>query len=54
MPACVQMLEALSAWLEKAEAQKPDGGAEILLVAGLAPDMFPLSTQTRFACVQAQ
>ena len=54
VPTYVQMLGALSAWLAKAEAQKPDGGAETLLVARLAPDMFPLSTQIRFACVQAQ
>jgi hypothetical protein len=53
-PTYVQMLEALSAWLGKAEAQRPDGKAEALLSARLAPDMFPLSTQVRFACVQAQ
>jgi len=49
-----QMLSALSVWLEKAEAQMPEGGAEALLSARIAPDMFPLSTQIRFACVQAQ
>ena len=54
VPTYVQMLEALSVWLGKAEVQMPDGGAETLLVARLAPDMFPLSTQVRFACVQAQ
>ena len=54
LPTYVQMLGALSAWLAKAEAQRPDGRAETLLVARLAPDMFPLSTQIRFACVQAQ
>ena len=54
IPTYRQMLAALSAWLEKAEAQRPDGGAEPLLLARLAPDMFPLSTQIRFACVQAQ
>ena len=53
-PTYVQMLRALSAWLVKAEAQRPDGGAEALLSARLAADMFPLSTQIRFACVQAQ
>ena len=53
-PTYVQMLGALSAWLGKAEAQRPGGGAETLLAARLAPDMFPLSTQVRFACVQAQ
>lgn len=54
VPTYVQMLGALSAWLAKAEAQMPDGRAETLLVARLAPDMFPLATQIRFACVQAQ
>ena len=54
VPTYVQMLRALSAWLAKAEAQMPDGRAETLLVARLAPDMFPLATQIRFACVQAQ
>ena len=49
----VQMLEALSAWPGKAGTQRPGGGAETLLTACLAPDMFPLSTQIRFACVQA-
>lgn len=54
IPTYLQMLKALSGWLSKAQAQLPDGGAEALLSAGLAPDMFPLSTQVRFACVQAQ
>ena len=54
VPTYVQMLEALSVWLGKAEVQMSDAGAEALLVARLAPDMFPLSTQIRFACVQAQ
>ena len=54
IPSYVQMLGALSAWLAKAKAQTPDGGADSLMVARLAPDMFPLSTQVRFACVQAQ
>lgn len=53
-PTYVQMLSALSAWLVKAEAQRPGDGAEALLAARLAPDMFSLSTQIRFACVQAQ
>jgi hypothetical protein len=53
-PTYVQMLGALSTWLAKAEAQRPDGEAEALLAARLAPDMFPLATQIRFACVQAQ
>jgi hypothetical protein len=54
VPTYVQMLGALSKWLAKAEAQRPAGGAEALLAARLAPDMFPLATQVRFACRQAQ
>lgn len=54
VPTYVQMLGALSKWLAKADAQRPDGGAEALLVARLSPDMFPLATQVRFACRQAQ
>ena len=33
---------------------RPGDGAEALLAARRARDMFPLSTQVRFACVQAQ
>ncbi|RYY36162.1 MAG: DUF1993 domain-containing protein [Sphingomonadales bacterium] len=54
VPTYVQMLGALSRWIAKAEAQRPDGKAEPLLSARLAPDMFPLATQVRFACRQAQ
>ena len=54
IPTYVQMLRALSAWLAKAEAQRPGGDADVLLAARLAPDMFPLATQVRFACRQAQ
>jgi hypothetical protein len=54
VPTYVQMLGALSTWLEKAEVQRPAGEAEALMIARLAPDMFPLATQIRFACVQAQ
>lgn len=48
------MLKGLSGWLDKAKGQLPTGQAETLLSARLASDMFPLSTQVRFACVQAQ
>jgi hypothetical protein len=54
VPTFTQMLRALSGWLKKAQAQLPQADAEALLSARLAPDMFPLSTQIRFACVQAQ
>lgn len=52
LPTYKQMLTTLSAWLDKAQAQLPEG-AEALLSARLAPDMLPLATQIRFACVQA-
>ncbi|WP_340692266.1 DUF1993 domain-containing protein [Hyphomonas sp.] len=51
IPTYRQMLQALGVWLRKAEAQVDD--ADALMAARLAPDMFPLSTQIRFACVQA-
>lgn len=53
-PTYVQMLQALAAWLCKAQAERPGSQADALLSVRLAPDMFPLSTQVRFACVQAQ
>ena len=52
VPAFKQMLNTMSGWLDKA-AGMSGGEAERLLSARLAPDMFPLSTQVRFACVQA-
>ncbi|RXR26552.1 DUF1993 domain-containing protein [Sphingobium fluviale] len=52
VPTFTQMLGAMSGWLNKAQAQMPGQEAEALLSARLAPDMFPLSTQIRFACVQ--
>lgn len=51
VPTYRQMLQALSGLLDK--AQMAEGEAEALLSARLAPDMFPLATQIRFACVQA-
>ena len=54
VPTYTQMLKALSGWLEKAQEQLPEADVAALLSARLAPDMFPLSTQIRFACVQAQ
>ena len=47
------MLSAMSAWLDKAEAQMGKEEAQALLTARLAADMFPLATQVRFSCVQA-
>ncbi|WP_417611540.1 DUF1993 domain-containing protein [Parasphingorhabdus sp.] len=54
VPTYIQMLTALSGWLKKAQMQIGMSEAESLLSARLAPDMFPLSTQIRFCCVQAQ
>ncbi|MGX7707208.1 DUF1993 domain-containing protein [Methylobacterium sp. Gmos1] len=51
VPAYAQMLRALSGWLDKARAQD---GAEGLMSRRLAPDMYPLASQVRFACLQAQ
>jgi len=53
LPTYTQLLGALDAWLAKAEERMP-GAADALLSARLASDMFPLSTQIRFACVQAR
>ena len=53
VPTCRQLLGTFSGWLKKAQEQLPAAEAEALLSARLAPDMFPLSTQVRFACVQA-
>lgn len=52
VPAYRQMLTTLSGWLDKGEAHAGDD-PRALLIARLAPDMFPLATQVRFACVQA-
>lgn len=52
-PTYEQMLQSLSNWLTKAMQEKSEGEGDALLAARLAPDMFPLSTQIRFACVQA-
>lgn len=54
IPTCAQMLKGLSGWLDKAHKQLPEAEAEALLSAHLAPDMYPLSSQVRFACFQAQ
>lgn len=54
VPTYSQMLRALSCWLKMAQEQVPKADAEALLSARLAPDMFPLSTQVRFSCLQVQ
>jgi hypothetical protein len=54
IPTYRNMLGTLRGLLDKAEAQLGADAADALLSARLAPDMFPLATQVRFACVQAQ
>lgn len=54
VPTYRNMLRTLRGLLDKAEAQLGPAKAEALLSARLAPDMFPLATQIRFAAVQAQ
>ena len=54
IPTYRNMLRTLRGLLDKAEAEFGADRAEALLAARLAPDMFPLATQVRFACVQAQ
>ena len=53
LPTYTQMLGTMATWLDKAAAARGDE-AQALLSAQLAPDMFPLATQLRFACRQAQ
>jgi hypothetical protein len=54
VPSYMHMLRTFSGWQNKAQDQLPKADAEALLSARLAPDMFPLSTQIRFVCAQAQ
>jgi hypothetical protein len=54
VPTYRNMLGTLRGLLDKVEEQLGADAAEALLSARLAPDMFPLATQVRFACVQAQ
>lgn len=54
VPTYRNMLRTLRALLDKTETQLGPDGADAVLSARLAPDMFPLSTQIRFAAVQAR
>ncbi len=42
VPTYLQMLKALSAWLDKAADQLPEDKAASIMHARLADDMFPL------------
>jgi uncharacterized protein len=53
VPTYRNMLRMLLGLLGKAEAQLGAVQAEALLSARLAPDMYPLATQLRFAAMQA-
>lgn len=52
VPTFTQMLRTLSELLKKAQSQTP--ASEALLSGRLSPDMHPLSSQVRFACLQVQ
>lgn len=56
VPTMVQMLGALSAWLDKGSAYARGRGdkTDDLLALRLAPDMYPLAGQVRFVAFQAQ
>ena len=56
VPTMVQMLGALSAWLDKGSAYAEERGdrADDLLALRLAPDMYPLAGQVRFVAFQSQ
>jgi uncharacterized protein len=55
VPTFTQMLKGFSNWLDKAaHHEKAAGGdPDALMTIRLAPDMFPLDAQVRFACFQA-
>ncbi len=55
VPTFAQMLKGLIAQLDKGAALAGDKAFDpsVLVNARLAPDMFPLSAQVRFACFQA-
>jgi hypothetical protein len=50
VPTFTAMLTALAGWLDKAEAQA--GAGDAMMGWRLAPDMFPLAAQIRFAAFQ--
>ncbi|MFZ5747374.1 MAG: DUF1993 domain-containing protein [Pseudomonadota bacterium] len=54
VPTYVQMLRSMAGWLDKACTQLGEPAAEALLTQRLAPDMYPLATQVRFASLQAR
>src|SRR3954454_21916234 len=53
IPSCRNMLSNAAAWLNKAVEQRGVEAADAMLSVRLAPDMFPMASQFRIACVQA-
>lgn len=53
VPTYINMLRTLAGLVDKMEQDAPDR-ADALLSARLAPDMYPLATQLRYAAYQAQ
>lgn len=55
VPSFTHMLTNLSQWLDKAAAHESAAGNDVdeLMAQRLAPDMYPLAAQVRFACFQA-
>ena len=56
VPSARHALAALTSWLGKAAAHVGEHGAkpDMLMTLRLAPDMYPLASQVRFAAFQAQ
>jgi hypothetical protein len=55
VPSAIHMLEALASWLDKGAAFAAErDGRDKLLSLRLAPDMYPLAAQVRFAAFQPQ
>ncbi len=55
IPTFTHMLKSFAGWLDKASAHEQAAGrdANALMTQRLAPDMYPLNAQVRFACFQA-
>lgn len=53
IPSYCNMLSNAAAWLSKAVEQRGVEAADLMLSVRLAPDMFPMASQFRIACVQA-
>lgn len=54
VPTFTQTLQSMSKWVDKARENAPAIDVQALFSARIAPDMYPLASQIRFACFQAQ